>query len=276
MTPPGSDRSIYSSRAPISVATARNWSRLHTSPSAEGRLVSRATKQCSAKRIEPTEYLIHPETLASVRTILDYADRQKLGVPEVLLSLGLNLLTRAGLQAKPYVAEVLREYWEITVDHRLATISLPTDEADLLGLVYQCFLPEGHKNRTGSYYTTKIVVDRMLDGFSFANGETLLDPCCGSGSFLLVAPAPDPKPLFGTDIDPTAVMIAKMNLLLKYRDVEFDPQVYVADFCALCEEGDTRDADDDGDAGDKEAFPVRPVLPVRSIRLRRDEPALGS
>lgn len=126
MTPPGSDRSIYSSRAPISVATARNWSRLHTSPSAEGRLVSRATKQCSAKRIEPTEYLIHPETLASVRTILDYADRQKLGVPEVLLSLGLNLLTRAGLQAKPYVAEVLREYWEITVDHRLATISLPT------------------------------------------------------------------------------------------------------------------------------------------------------
>lgn len=138
-----------------------------------------------------------------------------------------------------------------------------------MGLVYQCLLSEGHKNRTGSYYTTKAVVDRMLDGFSFVNGETLLDPCCGSGSFLLAAPAPDPKQLFGTDIDPTAVMIAKVNLLLKYRDVEFVPQVRVADFCELCDADDTPDADDAVDACDKEPFPGRPVLPVRSIQGRR-------
>lgn len=94
MTPPGSDRSIHSSCAPISEATARNWARLHTSStSAEERLVSRANKQCSAKRIEPTEYLTHPENLACVRAIVDYADRRHLGIPEVLLSLGLNLLT---------------------------------------------------------------------------------------------------------------------------------------------------------------------------------------
>lgn len=278
--PDRSIRSIPSSRAPISAATARNWARLHTNPtsstSAEGRLVSRANKQCSAKRIEPTEYLTHPENLASVRAIVDYADRQKLGIPEVLLSLGLNLLTRAGLQAKPHVVDVLREYGEIAVDEHLATVSLPTDETDLLGLVYQCLLSEGHKNRTGSYYTPKNVVDRMLDGLSFENGETLLDPCCGSGSFLLAAPAPDPKQLFGTDIDPTAVMIAKMNLLLKYRDVEFVPQVRVADFCEVCEvceAGETPDADDAVDAaGDKEPFPVlplRPALPLGPFQGRR-------
>lgn len=273
MPPTDSDRSIHSSsRAPISAATARNWARLQTNASAEARLVSRANKQCSAKRIEPTEYLTHPENLACVRALVDYADRQKLGIPEVLLSLGLNLLTRAGLQAKPHVAEVLREYQGITVDEYLATVPLPTDEVDLLGLVYQCLLSEGHKNRTGSYYTPKIVVDRMLDGLSFEKGETLLDPCCGSGSFLLAAPAPDPKQLFGTDIDPTAVMIAKVNLLLKYRDVEFVPQVRVADFCELCDADDTPDADDAVDAADacdKEPFPVRPVLPVRSIQGRR-------
>lgn len=191
MPPTDPDRSIPSSRAPISAATARNWARLHTScthpASAEERLVSRANKQCSPKRIEPTEYLTHPENLACVRAIVDYADRRHLGIPEVLLFLGLSLLTRAGLQAKPHVAEVLREYGGIALDPHLTTVPLPTDEADLLGLVYQCLLSEGHKNRTGSYYTPKIVVDRMLDGFSFENGETLLDPCCGSGSFLLSA-----------------------------------------------------------------------------------------
>ena len=272
MPPTDPNRSISSSRAPISAATARNWARLQTNASAEARLVSRANKQCSAKRIEPTEYLTHPENLARVRAIVDYADRRHLGIPEVLLSLGLSLLTRAGLQAKPHVAEVLREYQGIAVEPHLATVPLPTDEVDLLGLVYQCLLSEGHKNRTGSYYTPKIVVDRMLDGLSFEKGETLLDPCCGSGSFLLAAPAPDPKQLFGTDIDPTAVMIAKVNLLLKYRDVAFVPQVRVADFCELCDADDTPDADDAVDAADacdKEPFPVRPVLPVRSIQGRR-------
>lgn len=271
MPPTDPNRSISSSRAPISAATARNWARLQTNASAEARLVSRANKQCSAKRIEPTEYLTHPENLACVRAIVDYADRRHLGIPEVLLSLGLSLLTRAGLQAKPHVAEVLREYRGIAVEPHLATVPLPTDEVDLLGLVYQCLLSEGHKNRTGSYYTPKIVVDRMLDGLSFEKGETLLDPCCGSGSFLLAAPAPDPKQLFGTDIDPTAVMIAKVNLLLKYRDVAFVPQVRVADFCELCDADDTPDADDAVDAADacdKEPFPVRPVLPVRSIQGR--------
>lgn len=273
MLPTDSDRSIRSSCAPISVATARNWARLHTSctnpASVEGRLVSRANKQCSTKRIEPTEYLTHTENLACVRAIVDYADRQKLGIPEVLLSLGLNLLKRADLQAKPHVVEVLREYRGIAVDPHLTSVPLPTDEADLLGLVYQCLLSEGHKNRTGSYDTPQAVIDRMLDGFSFENGETLLNPCCGSGSFLLAAPAPDPKQLFGTDIDPTAVMIAKVNLLLKYRDVEFVPQVRVADFCALCDAGETPDADDAADAGDKEPFPVRPALPLGPFQGRR-------
>lgn len=266
MTPTDPD---CASCAPISAATARNWTRLHTSASAEERLVSRANKQCSPKRIEPTEYLTHPENLASVRAIVNYADRQKLGIPEVLLSLSLNILTRSGIQAKPHVVEALREYGGIALAPHLTTVPLPTDEADLLGLVYQCLLSEGHKNRTGSYYTPKAVVDRMLDGFSFVNGETLFDPCCGSGSFLLAAPAPDPKQLFGTDIAPTAVMIAKVNLLLKYRDVEFVPQVRVADFCELCDADDTPDADDAVDACDKEPFPGRTALPLGPFQGRR-------
>lgn len=116
MTPTDPD---CASCAPISAATARNWARLHTSASAEERLVSRANKQCSPKRIEPMEYLTHSENLASVRAIVNYADRQKLGIPEVLLSLSLNILTRSGIQAKPHVVEVLREYGGIALDPHL-------------------------------------------------------------------------------------------------------------------------------------------------------------
>ena len=79
----------------------------------------------------------------------------------------------------------------------------------------------------------------MLRGYSFENGETLLNSCCGSGIFLLVASAPDTKQLFETDIDPTAVMIGKLNVLIKYCDVEFIPQVYICGFC---------------DVGDREGF----------------------
>lgn len=65
-------------------------------------------------------------------------------------------------------------------------------------------------------------------------------------------------------------MIAKVNLLLKYRNVEFVPQVRVADFCALCDAGETPDADDAADAGDKEPFPGRPVRslgPFQGLRF---------
>lgn len=39
--------------------------------------------------------------------------------------------------------------------------------------------------------------------------------------------------LYGLDIDPTAVMIARTNLLAKYADCDFEPQIYCADFLAL-------------------------------------------
>lgn len=70
----------------------------------------------------------------------------------------------------------------------------------------------------------------MVRGFSFSKGELVLDPCCGSGMFLSAVSAPHPSQLFGVDVDPIAVMIAKINLLIKYPTVEFDPQIYNVDF----------------------------------------------
>ena len=47
----------------------------------------------------------------------------------------------------------------------------------------------------------------MVENLDFSNGQTFLDPCCGSGAFLLTIDNVKPSQLFGIDIDPIAVFI---------------------------------------------------------------------
>ena len=65
---------------------------------------------------------------------------------------------------------------------------------------------------------------RVLDG------EKFLDPCCGSGIFLLRVDPAKMEQLYGIDNDPLAVMIAKANLMVKFSDSTVYPQIYQFDF----------------------------------------------
>ncbi|MCI8513570.1 MAG: N-6 DNA methylase [Lachnospiraceae bacterium] len=112
----------------------------------------------------------------------------------------------------------------------LVTAVLPGDEFDILGLIYQSFLQEGKKNIIGSYYTPQKIVCNMIKDFDFSDGKLFFDPCCGSGAFLLSVAANNPNQIFGVDNDKVAVLISKINLLLKYKDFDFKPQVYCFDF----------------------------------------------
>lgn len=214
----------------VSEATVKNWERLHKN--IDGRLMSRANKLMSTRRVEPVEYMFNPGNIVSIRKIVDYIEENNVSIQSALLSLGINLLRVHDVYHKKHVIETVDAYKESAVDDYLSNISLPTDEFDLLGLVYQFLLPEGHKNLMGSYYTPKAVVENMINDLSFSKGECFLDPCCGSGIFLLSASAVHPAQLFGFDIDPIAVMIAKINLLIKYSSFDFTPQIYHLDFSA--------------------------------------------
>ena len=70
----------------------------------------------------------------------------------------------------------------------------------------------------------------MLGDKVLADNETFLDPCCGSGAFLLNISTSNPSNLYGFDINPIAVMLASANLLAKYSDIAFTPHVYCVDF----------------------------------------------
>ena len=215
------------SKTTISEATSRNWKRLHSNGS--GRLMSRANKQLSTKTIVPVEYFSNKENITDIQRFVTFCKEQNFKVEDVLYSVGLELLRKAGIYGKPHVQKVLSSLSAQRLSI-LSLKSLPSDERDLLGLLYQCFLLEGEKNRKGSYYTPFEVAKNMVKNLDFSNNQTFFDPCCGSGAFILALEGAKPSQIFACDNDPIAVMIAKINLLLKFPDEEFEPQIYCCDF----------------------------------------------
>ena len=211
----------------ISEATSRNWARLHSDSS--GRLMSRANKQLSTKTILPLEYFSNKDNVADIQRFVTFCKEQNYKVEDVLFSVGVELLKKAGIYEKPHVQKVLSSLSAQRLSF-LSLKSLPSDEFDILGLLYQCFLVEGEKNRKGSYYTPLDVARNMTKDLDFSKGQTFFDPCCGSGAFLLALDGASPEQLLGCDNDPIAVMIAKINLLLKYKSLVFEPQIIKCDY----------------------------------------------
>ena len=216
----------------VSDATARNWEKLNTK--SDGRLTTRANKRKSKKRVLPIEYICNKNNVSFVQKMLDYIDDNRLDIMSAIFSLGVSLLKRERLLEKQHVATVLSEYTDISIIDELTAVNLPNDEFDILGLLYQSYLQEGEKNIIGSYYTPQKIAYNMTKGFTFSNGELFLDPCCGSGTFLLSVDAKNPNQIYGVDNDKVAVLISKINLLLKYKDFDFIPQVFCFDYLMDC------------------------------------------
>lgn len=212
----------------ISDATARNWEKLNTK--SDGRLTTRANKRKSKKRVLPLEYISNKNNVSFVQKMLDYIDDNRLDIMSSIFSLGISLLKRERLYEKQHVATVLSEYADISIIDELVAVNLPNDEFDILGLLYQSYLQEGKKNIIGSYYTPQKIAYNMTKNFTFSNGELFFDPCCGSGAFLLSVAAKNPNQIYGVDNDKVAVLISKINLLLKYKNVDFIPQIYCFDY----------------------------------------------
>lgn len=208
----------------ISEATSRNWKRLRSKK--HGRLMARANKQLSTKTIMPLEYFSNKDNVADIQRFVSFCKEKGYKVEEVIYTVGLKLLKEAGILDKPHVAAALTPLMAL----KPLMPPLPSDEHDLLGLLYQCFLLEGEKNRKGSYYTPLPVAKNMVQGLDFSKNQTFFDPCCGSGAFILALENASPNQIFACDNDPIAVMIAKINMLLKYKSEIFEPQIYCCDY----------------------------------------------
>lgn len=91
---------------------------------------------------------------------------------------------------------------------------------DILGLLYISTKNLGTRKATGSYYTpTKVVKNLCKKLFDRCDpyGKKILDPCCGTGNFLLQLPAEIPfDDIYGNDTDELSIRITRINLAIKF------------------------------------------------------------
>ena len=212
----------------VSDATRKNWNRLNIRGEAQ-RLTRRANKRLSSRKIVPIEYFKNSKNQALVLEILSFLDDSSYTIVDLLCSVAEILFSRKGIGDKDNVRAVLSEYSYRKI-LALSDALIPQDETDILGIIYQSSLLEGEKNRGGMYYTPFNVISSMVKSLVFTGGETFLDPCCGSGAFLISVPCDNPNQLYGVDNDSIAVMIAKFNLLLRYSNKDFLPNIVCDDF----------------------------------------------
>ena len=113
---------------------------------------------------------------------------------------------------------------------KLSPLSLLDTESDVKGDAFEYFLKNSITvgNDLGEYFTPRHIVKLMVELIDPAYGETVYDPCCGTGGFLIeafrhierkVAPKPETRhfleneTIFGRELTGTA-RIAKMNMIL--------------------------------------------------------------
>jgi type I restriction enzyme M protein len=112
--------------------------------------------------------------------------------------------------------------------NKLQGISLLNSSQDAKGLAFQKFLSHHEKDGRGQFFTPEPVIDFCVAMMQPKPCETVIDPACGSGGFLMSAlkylqnnnteldtSQIVSKNLFGSDINKSIARIAKMKLLLE-------------------------------------------------------------
>ena len=79
---------------------------------------------------------------------------------------------------------------------------------------YETSLSDSYRNQEGIYYTPEDIVEDLLRGIEVNRNTAFLDPCCGSGNFLMGALRLGilPENVYGFDTDLNAIEIARKRI----------------------------------------------------------------
>lgn len=213
----------------ISKATKRNWDKLKSSGA--DRLTRRANKSRSRKTIVPDGYVM----AGSLPRFVEDLRNTTYPIDALIFSLCAQFVEHNKVNeanCKRFFEEYANcEKTDVYVPRQI----LKNRHDDWIGFVYQSLMAEGHRIMTGLYYTSPAIVDEMLSDVEMTEKQRFLDPCCGSGIFLMKVKGARPEQLFGIDNDPLAVMIAKANLLVQFNESKVYPQIYQLDFLSHAE-----------------------------------------
>ncbi|HZS75294.1 MAG TPA: N-6 DNA methylase [Ktedonobacteraceae bacterium] len=130
--------------------------------------------------------------------------------------------------------------------HRLSRFNFAGVDSDIIGTIYNTYVNRKEKREKGQYYTPPEIVNYILDEVGYrdkamiGSQKRLIDPACGSGSFLVTAvrrfveaykgkngQVDDPvavlervqQNIFGFDLNPFACYLAEVNLLIQTLDL---------------------------------------------------------
>ncbi len=218
------------------------------------RLRKRANKSNSNTTLIPKEYVGHPHLISTVERIVNTFKAAHLDLDATMYFVALRVLELRGellLINSANIHElssfhswrrnsIKKEitHWHSLLSRRTYTTDYNTiyfsfnnidgiDGDDFLGIVYQSLNREGDKSNKGSYYTPSNVIDNSLCQQAFSGGS-FLDPCCGTGNYLLRAVKLlhlSPTSIYGFDSDGLAVRIARLNFLLAFPSYDSTPNI---------------------------------------------------
>ena len=208
----------------ISKATQRNWDKLKSDGT--DRLKHRTNKSRSQKIVTPEGYVMAGSLPRFVEELRDTT----YPIDALIFSLCAQYV-----EHNKVVEANRKRFFEEYAHYNKVDVYVPRQilknrQDDWIGFIYQSLTTEGSRILKGLYYTKPVIVNEMLSDIQILSGERFLDPCCGSGIFLLKMEHAKLEQLYGIDNDPLAVMIAKANLMVKYNESMVYPQIYQMDF----------------------------------------------
>jgi len=107
---------------------------------------------------------------------------------------------------------------------------LQQNDTKNIGETYENLLSNSYRNKEGIYYTPAWIINDMLKNLKINDNFMFLDPCCGSGNFIIEALklGVSPENIYGFDTDENAVSITKQRIKKEFG-LEM-PHIKVGDF----------------------------------------------
>lgn len=217
------------------------------------RLNSRANKTGSSKTFIPDELFENDDDRAKVSSLASMIKETGIDASTAMYAVSLSLLAKKGMlgaaspesffhaespaiRGRKNLTALLRAWRNKTACGLKAEVLCDIIRKDIpvlnniTGIIYQSILAEGEKSKLGSYYTP----DKIASGIAermHGRGKLFLDPCCGTGQFLIAFAEKygTAENIWGIDIDPVAVNLAKINLMLMFPDQDIKLNIFCND-----------------------------------------------
>lgn len=197
------------------------------------RLQQRANKKAKTGSRTHKE-LGDKQSIALIQQVCHQLSTLKLSHYQILSTLGIILFRRNKQQSHIEQLQLTTKVNQQLLEE-LQHLLPDNSHIDILGIAYQHLRSDGNKAQAGAIYTPLWVAKRQIQTH-LKQGDNFLDPCCGTGSYLLVAIRHLKElgvkkwwsQIYGADIDELAVLCARINCQL---EIPADEQASVTIRC---------------------------------------------